>query len=203
MRRIFRTTALCACGAVLVAGCAQTFEQQPQYSALAATTAQSSGASPTPADLLYMETMLHRLGYKVDAVDGVIGPRTRDAVAEYQSRTGQAPTGEYSPALLAGMGQAVNALAGDAVVAPASSIVRSTDETAPAVNVAKPKRPSNQAPAPKVLPQAGTNTQPQSVSLTGGGAAGAGGGGGNGGSAGASGVGGADHNDGVGHSGNL
>ena len=44
--------------------------------------------------------MLIKLGYQPGSSDGIMGPRTRDAIAQYQRSAGLDPTGSVNPALL-------------------------------------------------------------------------------------------------------
>lgn len=50
------------------------------------------------ADVLAVQRQLSALGYDVGIPDGVIGPRTQQAIAAYQQSLGSAPTGVLTPA---------------------------------------------------------------------------------------------------------
>ena len=55
----------------------------------------------TIADRQEMQRRLTAAGFDTDGADGVIGPKTREAISAYQASAGQAVTGEPSLALLA------------------------------------------------------------------------------------------------------
>lgn len=60
--------------------------------------ADSSGL--TKADRMAIQKALAQRGYKIGAIDGVIGPKTEAAIADFQRRAGLAVTGAATPALL-------------------------------------------------------------------------------------------------------
>ena len=53
------------------------------------------------ADRIVLQKRLTRMGYDTGGTSGVIGPKTRSAIAGYQQSLGLAPDGNPSPALLA------------------------------------------------------------------------------------------------------
>ncbi|MES1991619.1 MAG: peptidoglycan-binding protein [Pseudomonadota bacterium] len=63
-----------------------------------APAAQS--AASTRNDIGRAQVMLIKLGYQPGSSDGLMGPRTRDAIAQYQRSAGLDPTGSVNPALL-------------------------------------------------------------------------------------------------------
>ncbi|MCB1472504.1 MAG: SEL1-like repeat protein [Rhodobiaceae bacterium] len=52
------------------------------------------------------QTMLNQLGFDAGPADGLMGPRTRDAIKEFQSNSGQIPTGIATPELLTSLKKA-------------------------------------------------------------------------------------------------
>lgn len=54
--------------------------------------------------ILRVQAALNKLGYDVGIPDGVIGPKTHDAVREFEGATGMAESGEINPRLLAVLG---------------------------------------------------------------------------------------------------
>ena len=52
---------------------------------------------------MYVQQSLNTLGFDTGPVDGVAGPRTRDAIREFESRAKLAGDGEVSPELLRGL----------------------------------------------------------------------------------------------------
>lgn len=54
----------------------------------------------TKKDRVALQTRLTARGFDTDGTDGVIGPKTRSAISDYQSSRGLPVTGEPSPALL-------------------------------------------------------------------------------------------------------
>lgn len=48
-------------------------------------------------DVMEIQSLLKRMGYKITRVDGTFGPETRDAVAAFQSRFGLMPDGVIGP----------------------------------------------------------------------------------------------------------
>ena len=56
------------------------------------------------ATVAAVQRRLYDLGYYTDSIDGIIGPNTRDAIAQYQSDYGLAVTGRINNALLTSLG---------------------------------------------------------------------------------------------------
>lgn len=54
-------------------------------------------APETDPDLLEVQRQLSNLGYDVGVPDGIMGPRTRQAIADYQRSIGAVPTGTLTP----------------------------------------------------------------------------------------------------------
>ncbi len=48
-------------------------------------------------DIMEIQAVLKKMGYKIDRVDGQFGPQTRDAVIEFQKRFGLTPDGIIGP----------------------------------------------------------------------------------------------------------
>ena len=53
----------------------------------------SSDAGVSKADIARAQEFLNRLGYDAGSPDGLMGPRTRDAILDYQMTEGLAATG--------------------------------------------------------------------------------------------------------------
>lgn len=53
-----------------------------------------------PADIREGQRLLNTLGYDAGAADGVVGPRTRSAITDYQTRNGLKQTGQLTSHLL-------------------------------------------------------------------------------------------------------
>src|SRR5512147_1524189 len=53
-----------------------------------------------PADIREGQRLLNTLGYDAGAADGLIGPRTRSAITDYQARNGLERTGQLTSRLL-------------------------------------------------------------------------------------------------------
>jgi localization factor PodJL len=63
---------------------------------------EGSGSGPaTRADIARAQTLLNRLGYDAGSPDGMMGPRTRDAILEYQLSEGLETTGTVTRETLA------------------------------------------------------------------------------------------------------
>lgn len=58
----------------------------------------------SPAERRQVQELLLRRGYQIGAADGVIGPRTRAAVMEFQASAGLLPDGHVSGRLFAALG---------------------------------------------------------------------------------------------------
>ncbi|NNE52978.1 MAG: lytic murein transglycosylase [Sulfitobacter sp.] len=58
----------------------------------------------TKEDRISLQSRLTARGFDTGGSDGVIGPKSREAIAAYQSSLGQAATGDPSPALLQALG---------------------------------------------------------------------------------------------------
>jgi membrane-bound lytic murein transglycosylase B len=58
----------------------------------------------TKADRTRLQTRLTANGFDTGGADGVLGPKSRDAIRAYQRSIGQSPTGEPSQALLKSLG---------------------------------------------------------------------------------------------------
>ena len=48
-------------------------------------------------DVMEIQALLKKMGYNIDAVDGIFGPQMRDAVIEFQERFGLTPDGVIGP----------------------------------------------------------------------------------------------------------
>ncbi|MBO6684571.1 MAG: SEL1-like repeat protein [Parvibaculum sp.] len=63
----------------------------------------SSTGSATKADIARVQELLNRLGYDAGSPDGLMGPRTRDAILEYQLTEGLETTGTVTRETLASL----------------------------------------------------------------------------------------------------
>jgi localization factor PodJL len=54
------------------------------------------------------QTLLNRLGYNAGPADGLMGPRTRNAIRDFERSIGWPETGRATPRLLNRMKQAAN-----------------------------------------------------------------------------------------------
>lgn len=67
----------------------------------AAATSETTGSiAPNLAEIAKAQAMLIELGYDPGSSDGLMGPRTRDAILAYQRSAGLDQTGSVNPALL-------------------------------------------------------------------------------------------------------
>lgn len=82
--------------AIALSGCQSS---DPPPTGALETPAQTAVASD-PADIREAQRILNALGYGAGAADGVVGPRTRSAIANYQSRNGLEQTGQLTSGLL-------------------------------------------------------------------------------------------------------
>ena len=111
----------------------------PQTREAASAAAQPPAAAPTPADankvlITAVQRELARLGIYTGAIDGLFGPRTKAAIATWQTAAGVDATGEPTPELLAALRKPVAAARPSA--APIPAVVRqaaSADQVAAAV----------------------------------------------------------------------
>ncbi len=69
-------------------------------------------AQTEPASVAAAQRALAALGYAAGSADGVMGPRTRQAIAAFQRDNGLPVTGEADQPTMAALGRAVNAQAG-------------------------------------------------------------------------------------------
>lgn len=76
----------------------------PYYYSEPAPDVAPSYALPTTAVVAGVQDQLTRLGYSPGPVDGVLGPQTRDAIADFQYGHGVPPTGQIDTALLQSLG---------------------------------------------------------------------------------------------------
>ncbi len=103
----------------------------------AAASQAAPAAAPVDANkelLTAIQRELARLGLYTGTIDGLYGPRTKAAIATWQTAAGIAATGEPTPALLAALSKPVAAAA--PATAPVPAVVKqaaSTDEVAAAV----------------------------------------------------------------------
>ncbi|MEQ8328678.1 MAG: peptidoglycan-binding protein [Parvibaculum sp.] len=63
----------------------------------------SGGGAATQADIARVQELLNRLGYDAGSPDGLMGPRTRDAILEYQLTEGLETTGTVTRETLASL----------------------------------------------------------------------------------------------------
>ncbi|MEM9221507.1 MAG: peptidoglycan-binding domain-containing protein [Pseudomonadota bacterium] len=71
----------------------------PLQTVAAPATALSEPASPTPGTVPQIQAALNAAGYGPLEVDGVMGPRTKDALAQFARTNGLSPQG-VTPAIL-------------------------------------------------------------------------------------------------------
>lgn len=100
------------------------------------TAAPASAEEPLytwvdPRVLFPIQRSLKSMGFEIGVVDGVLGPRTRDAIRQYQTDRGLAVDGEATEALLRHMEGASQTAATDQqeVSEPATESTASTTET--------------------------------------------------------------------------
>lgn len=60
----------------------------------------SAAAGPADPDIAQAQSLLNKLGYDAGPADGMMGPRTKDAIAAFQKANGLAPSGKVTPELL-------------------------------------------------------------------------------------------------------
>jgi hypothetical protein len=60
--------------------------------------------SPSDSTVAGVQDSLNRLGYSAGSADGVLGPQTRDAIADFQNDRGMPATGQIDGALLRALG---------------------------------------------------------------------------------------------------
>lgn len=77
-----------------------------QYVAVAPTATSSSAAPPAsdPATISRAQARLLELGYRIGKADGILGPKTRGALQQYQRAKGLAETGALDQATLVALG---------------------------------------------------------------------------------------------------
>ena len=109
MRHVHYPLSILLGAILLLAGCASEPTSSPTAPA-ATTPAQTRPSSAPPAPSrpqqnepapaidegmtpFELQDRLNQLGYKVGAVDGVIGPRTTEALKKFQSDNSLSPTG--------------------------------------------------------------------------------------------------------------
>jgi hypothetical protein len=68
------------------------------------STATTAATPPSNAQIKAAQATLRTLGYNVGAADGLMGPKTRDAVRLFQVAKGFAPTGSLDAGTLAALG---------------------------------------------------------------------------------------------------
>src|SRR4029453_211056 len=90
---------------VLMSGCSRVSENTgaPAQPSVSATTPYKARPPTRPADPEVRATQdyLARLGYYRGPIDGISGPKTRTAVANYQTDSGLLPDGKVSRDLIA------------------------------------------------------------------------------------------------------
>lgn len=79
-------------------------------------------------DVAELQTILNRLGFDCGRVDGIFGPRTAEAVRQFELNTGAEPTGICSPELVVRL----NTLASQTGSGPGVAMVRESVELADA-----------------------------------------------------------------------
>jgi hypothetical protein len=61
-------------------------------------------SSPSDSTVASVQDQLTRLGYSPGGVDGVLGPQTRDAIADFQNDRGMPATGQIDGSLMRALG---------------------------------------------------------------------------------------------------
>jgi hypothetical protein len=82
--------------------------QKVQYAAVAPTATSAAPVAATvandPATISRAQTRLLELGYRIGKADGVLGPKTKGALQQYQRSKGLSETGALDHATLAALG---------------------------------------------------------------------------------------------------
>jgi peptidoglycan hydrolase-like protein with peptidoglycan-binding domain len=104
-RHLSRSAAAAVAALVLVSGCSHGPEKpaapaQPSASA-ASPSNPAAPARPADPEVRAAQDYLARLGYYSGPIDGINGPKTRTAVANYQTDSGLPPDGRVSRDLIA------------------------------------------------------------------------------------------------------
>ena len=114
-RRLCRSAAAAAAAAalLLMSGCSHVPEKaatpaQPSASA-ASPSKPAPPARPADPEVRAAQDYLARLGYYGGPIDGINGPKTRTAVANYQTDSGLPPDGKVSRDLIARLAGAPSA----------------------------------------------------------------------------------------------
>lgn len=94
--RSLATVALCLCSALLLAGCELISQKSAEEPIVAARPEPAPAPLPsaeplanaTKADIRYAQTTLNTLGFKLGSVDGIWGPRSAQAMREFEKKYG-------------------------------------------------------------------------------------------------------------------
>src|SRR5215510_12213852 len=104
-RRLHRSAAAAVAALLLMSGCSHGPEKSVAPVQLSASTTPPAKPPPParPADpeVRAAQDYLARLGYYGGPIDGINGPKTRTAVASYQTDSGLLPDGKVSRDLIA------------------------------------------------------------------------------------------------------
>ena len=104
-RGYLRRSAMIATAILLMSGCSQMSREAVVPDISSAPVASPSKPTPSPraadAEVRAAQDYLARLGYYRGPIDGKDGPKTRAAVARYQTDSGNPPDGKVSSDLLA------------------------------------------------------------------------------------------------------
>jgi peptidoglycan hydrolase-like protein with peptidoglycan-binding domain len=125
-----------AAALALLGGCTPAPQISAAPTPVAAQGSPSADVPMADLDKAEIQAALNKLGYRAGAVDGFIGPMSRDAIRSYQANIGIDATGYYSPMLL----ERLRADAGPVTIAAQPA----------AVMAPKPAAAAKPAPAKKV-----------------------------------------------------
>lgn len=87
-------------GGLLIALALSGCEVAPPESHRAFEAPTREATVSSSADIREAQRLLSTLGYDAGAADGVLGPRTRSAITDYQSRNGLVQSGQLTAELL-------------------------------------------------------------------------------------------------------
>lgn len=139
---------LAAILALGVAGCGLLDDAAAPEAATAAPTADAAPLSA--AEVREAQRLLNRQGFETGGIDGVVGPKTRLALIQFQQRQGLPETGQLSADLLERLRTAD---ARQPAAAKPAAVRRGT-------RPAKPKPPPAAAVQPANRPPAATHSTP-------------------------------------------
>lgn len=117
----------------------------------AKTTDAHAGAAKT--DVMAAQQALKDKGFDPGPVDGVTGPRTKAALADYQRREGLAPTGQWDDQTMTKLGVRISEAKPDTMAPSASpatgTSVSPTPATPPGTSMTPPRQPEDKTAPPQ------------------------------------------------------